>query len=245
MNSKKFYFVGCSTTWENLDIPKLISAHHSAEFVNDAVSGGTNQRTVSRVLQNIRKYDHMYIQWGPTERFTLHDPKNWHEIHFSSQLSSTYKNLDYYLTFGKYYYTYWSSILFEHKKFLEQIILTQAILAQNSQSYLMWGYSPTMWGHPTRQIDLTCSDPQFIEQLGNLIDITNFDDVQILQQYHELQNLYFQIDFEYYMKASTVNFNLVNSTGHLNTEGQKFVVDRILSFENNQKHILKDNTYEN
>lgn len=238
---KKFYFAGCSITHgqdltdiqkKTTSYPALVSKHHGVEFDNDAVPAGTNQYTISRVLQNINRYDKIYIQLTSPDRFTLRDPNTWHDVHFNRQLASTYhQRLDYYLTFGKYYYGFWSSTLFEFKNFLEQIVLLQAVLNQKNQLYLMWFGRSSLWSK------LICDKKDFINNLSTLIDITNFDDHQILQQYSEIQCLHDQINLKNFM--SPFDFDAeqimhqfpVGPTGHPLEQGHGCIADAILKFE--------------
>ena len=238
---KKFYFVGCSLTHgddlseserKTSSWPALISKYHNAEFVNDGVPGGSNVRTVSRVLQNINKYNRMYIQLSYINRFTFYDPKNWHEINFVQQLNHThYRNIDYYKTFGKYYYSHWSSVLFEFKRYLEQIVLLQSVLNQNNQSYLMIPAGVIPWSK------LICEEKNFVKNLSSLIDIQNFDDFNILKQYHEIQQLYKQIDLTSLMNHEPHVVTMINSefppgpTQHFLVAGEKKFAQLILNFE--------------
>jgi len=238
---KNFYFVGCSMTYgqdltiderQTISFPALISKHHNATFVNEGRPGGTNQRTVSKVLQNINRYDHMYIQWIETDRFTMYNPKNWHEVNFGRLLgNTTYQNCDYYKVFGKYYYGYWSSILFEFKAFLEQIVMLQSVLALNNQSYLFW-----CAGIPEWKI-LICDQTEFIKNLSSKIDISKFDDDMILQQYHEIQNLYKLIDFKKFITPEEFDGAVVfdqfplGPTKHSLKDGEQYIANQILNLE--------------
>jgi hypothetical protein len=239
---KKFYFVGDSTTYgqdlsaiqrETVSYPALVSKYHAAECVNDGIIGNANNLVISQVLQNIGKYDKIYILFTFTNRFTLYDPKNWYPVNFNELLtSSNYQNIDYYKNFGRYYYGFWSSPLFEFKDFLEQIVMLQATLEQKNQSYLMWFGSSTIW------TKLICEKKDFINNLSTLIDITKFDDHQILQQWSEIQHLYNQIDLKNLM--SPLDFEGIDSvlrqfpvgpTGHTLEEGHRCIADNILKFE--------------
>ena len=238
---KKFYFVGDSTTYgqdlldhqrETVSYPALVSKHHAAECVNDAIIGSSNNRTISQVLQNIGKYDKIYILFTFTNRFTLYDPKNWYPVNFNELLSSSnYQNIDYYKNFGRYYYGFWSSPLFEFKDFLEQIVMLQAILEQKNQSYLMRFGSTAIWSK------LICEEKDFINNLSTLIDITKFNDHQILQQYAEIQYLYNQINLKNLMSPFDFDFERsifkfpVGPTGHTLEEGHRCIADNILKFE--------------
>lgn len=239
---KKFYFVGDSTTYgqdlsdsqrETASYPALVSKHYGAECVNDGVIGNSNNRMVSQVLQSIGKYDKINILFTFTNRFTLHDPKNWYPVNFNELLtSSNYQNIDYYKNFGRYYYGFWSSVLFEFKNLLEQIVMLQATLEQKNQPYLMQFGSMDLWPK------FICEEKDFINNLSTLIDVTKFDDQQILQQHSEIQCLYNQINlknlmspFDFDFKRSVLYQCPVGSTGHPLEEGHRCIADNILKFE--------------
>ena len=242
---KNFYFVGCSVTYgedlspeekTTISFPALISKYHNATFINDGTCGSSNQRISSKVLQNINKYDQMYIQWTASNRFTMYDPKNWYEVNFTHQMVNlVYQSCDYYNIFGKYYFSYWSSVLFEFKTFLERIVMLQSILDQQNQSYLMWcGLTPE-WKQ------LVCDETEFIKNLSSLIDISNFDDTMILQQHAEIQNLCKLINYRNFITPAQFDgYELflgkfpLGPTGHSLREGEQYVADNILNFERTQ-----------
>ena len=67
----KLYFNGCSFTYgSGLDNPAdacwaaLVAKHYNAEYKNDAVPGGSNDRIVKGVVTNIKNYDKFYLgEW--------------------------------------------------------------------------------------------------------------------------------------------------------------------------------------
>lgn len=240
---KNFYFVGCSSTFgddfteeERLTInwPALISKHHGANWLNDSTKGGSNQRVITRTLHNIGKFDRYYIQWSATSRFTLHDASNWYDVNFNEILShNLYSNVDYYSTFGKYYYTHWYVPVYSFKAWLEQVVLLQNSLKLHNASYLMTCSSGKLWEH------LVTDKEKFIENFSKLHDITNFNDAQILQHHTDIQHLISMIDFNNFI--SPANFYIgqaannypTGPTQHLLASGAKWVADYILDFEQN------------
>jgi hypothetical protein len=243
----KHYYVGCSLTYgddlpadkrEHLTWAGLVAKHYNADFVNGATPGGSNQRTVDKVIENINNFDKFYIQWTYRHRFTLYDPTNWYEINFVNNLShDLYKDVDYYQTFGKYYYVFWSSPLFEFKAWLRQVILLQRYLESNNKSYLMW------CGVPTHYESLsTRSEQEFLENIKEYIDIDKFSDSQIFEQHKEIQGLLSQIDFNNFISPSVFNaFRSVfqkypvGPTQHPLEEGNQEIADFIINYEKEKK----------
>lgn len=61
----RFYFNGCSLTYgdelknpQESSWPSLVASSLNADFKNDAVSGGTNDRILYRTLINTNDYDY-------------------------------------------------------------------------------------------------------------------------------------------------------------------------------------------
>ena len=88
----RLYFNGCSHTYGDdlLDRttawPSLIAKKYNCNFLNDSVSGGTNQRIIYRTIKHIDQFDKFYIAWTYTNRFTRWRGDNNFEVNFNSQL---------------------------------------------------------------------------------------------------------------------------------------------------------------
>lgn len=238
---KKFYFIGCSGTHCD-DIPDnqksthgwpaLISQHHQAQFVNDAMPGASNNLIVSRVLRNLKKFDRYYIQWSYENRFTVQNSDNWHIVNFNEQLINiTHQNKDYFKKFGKYYYTYWSSPIFEFKKWLEQVILLQNTLEKNNCQYLMMVAHDRLWKH------LTVDKELFVSAFAKLHNIDKISDESIINHYDDIQLLLGQINLEKFINPN--DFYITKPafmfpsgpTRHPLHEGMRYTADTILKFE--------------
>ena len=63
----RLYFNGCSHTfgddllYRNQAWPSLIAKKLQCDFVNDSVSGGTNDRIVYRTIKHANEFDRFYI----------------------------------------------------------------------------------------------------------------------------------------------------------------------------------------
>ena len=149
----KLYFNGCSFTYgDELKNPQqgawptLVSSQLKCNFLNDAVPGGTNDRTVYKTILNIDYYDYFFIAWTFYTRFTEYNPIDNFEINFSPQLNldpsshssdDLKKNYSKYKDYGQMYYKHWYNNLFEFKKWLQQIILLQSFFRQHNKPFLM------------------------------------------------------------------------------------------------------------
>jgi hypothetical protein len=241
----KLYFNGCSTTAGH-ELPDetrlqtswagLVAAHYKAESKNDATNGGTTDRIVSRTMQHINDYDKFYIQWTFAERFTLHDQKNWFEVNFQERLiHDHYRKKDYFLNFGKLYYTHWSSSLFEFKKWLEQIILLQNFFKQHNKRYLMFCVADNDY-------QIYCGPRNdFVTNLSKIIDITEFSDEQMLAQYDQIHTLLKLIDFGTFIPPSIMYANQWRKDfksgpgGHILEDGHAHLARYIIEHESNTK----------
>lgn len=241
---KKFYFVGCSGTYgddlsdkerQTVNWPVLISKHHGAEYKNDSAKGGSNQRIITKTLQNIGKFDRYYIQWTVASRFTLHDASNWYDVNFNANLvHDMYSKVDYFNTFGKYYYTHWYVPVYSFKTWLEQVVLLQDCLKLHNAPYLMLSARDELWKY------LVTDREHFIENFAKLHDIENFNDTQILQHHDEIQHLLSLIDFNNFIVPTDFCIDALKKTypagrtKHLLADGIKHVADYILEFEGKQ-----------
>jgi hypothetical protein len=169
----------------------IVASYYNAQSFNDATKGGSNSRIVSRTIPQIHNFDKFYIQWTNANRFTLHDATNWYEINFQKHLShDLYRKKDYFLKFGKFYYTYWSNSLFDFKKWLEQIILLQSFFKRYNKPYLMFSSCHNDY-------EIYCSSrEEFISKISKILDITNIGDEEIFSQYDQVQSLLKMVDFK-------------------------------------------------
>ncbi len=175
-----FYFNGCSFTYgdelkdqKNDAWPALVAGSAGVDFLNDAISGGSNDRIVYKTLSNFDRYDYFFIAWTSYTRFTEYNPVDNFEINFSPSLeldaslhySDDLKNhYEKYKNYGEMYYKHWFNELYEFKKWLQQIILLQSFFDLHKKKYMMLNTmcnSLDRWLQPAET---------FIESTRNLID---------------------------------------------------------------------------
>jgi len=207
----KFYFNGCSFTHgDELSNPSdsawpvLVSRHYDKDFLNDAVPGGTNQRTVYRSILNIDQFDFFVIAWTDYSRFTLYNPIDNFEINFNSSLTldaslhysdDLKKNYKKYKDYGSFYYKHWFNDLYEFKKWLQQILMLQAFFDKKNKKYIMINTMPNhlmKWLQPKEN---------FIESIKPLCDFFDYlNDDQLLQEHYQIQSMASMIDKEKFIK---------------------------------------------
>lgn len=199
------YFNGCSFTYgdelrcpEYSAWPALVASALGCDFVNDAVSGGTNDRLVYRTLSSLIDYDWYFVAWTNYARFTEYNPVDNYEINFNAHLnldtslhqSNDLKtNYDKYSHYGRMYYAHWFNQLFEFKKWLQQIILLQSFFKLHKKNYLMLN---TVNNHLPLWLE---SREKFIDSCRCLIDFFDYvNDDQLLTEHDQIQKMHSLID---------------------------------------------------
>ena len=183
------YANGCSFTFgDELDDPRSAYPHRLADrlgttAVNDAMSGGTNYRSVYQTIKNTENNFELYvIAWTSTARYTHYKSDNNHEINFNPQLvNALYGKEDFYNKWGQTLYKHWHNELYAFKLWLQQIIQLQAMFEHTKKKYLMINTMPNNlaeWSMPKNQ---------FISSVKNLINFDIMTDDQILAEYDEIQ----------------------------------------------------------
>jgi hypothetical protein len=245
----KLYFNGCSFTYgDDLDNPEknswptAVSTKLGFSFLNDAVSGGTNERTIYKTILNIDAYDYFFIAWTEYARFTKYNPIDNYEINFTPQLSldpslhisddlkinySKYKN------YGELYYKHWFNELFEFKKWLQQIIMLQSVFKIRRKKYLMIN---TFHNHLSNWLS-----PQetFIDEVKNLLIFFDYiSDPQLMQEHLQIQNLVAMIDtasfvdWNYWCIIDETQKHPIGKKGHILEDGHQAVANKVINHYN-------------
>lgn len=246
----KLYFNGCSFTYGDELInpkefawPTLVAKSINAEFLNDAVPGGTNDGIMYKTILNLHNFDFFFIAWTSITRFTEYNPADNYEInfnpglnldsstHFSSDLRQNYAK---YIDYGKIYYSYWYNELYEFKKWLQRILLLQSLFKVNSKNYLMINTvdnNLNRWLQPKET---------FIDSVKNLLPFFEYmNDNQIFTEYNQIQQLVSQIDQKAFIKWNETNITKIGKSysigpgGHFLEEGHQAVANFMLEYYNN------------
>ena len=163
--------------------PHLLAKKLNTEVFNDAVSGGTNYRTVYLTTKNIKEnYDLYIVAWTTYARYTYYKSDNNFEINFNPQLKNNlYENEKFYSQWGKDLYLHWHNELYAFKIWLQQIIQLQATFEKFQKNYLMintFSNNLDKW---------LVSEDQFVSSVKNLINFNFMNDEQIFAEYQEIQ----------------------------------------------------------
>ena len=245
----KLYFNGCSFTYgDELKNPQqgawptLVSSQLKCNFLNDAVPGGTNDRTVYKTILNIDNYDYFFIAWTLYARFTEYNPIDNFEINFNPQLnldpSSHYsdylkKNYSKYKDYGQMYYTHWYNDLFEFKKWLQQIILLQSFFRQHNKPFLMLN---TCDNNLSSWLQ---SRETFINATKHLLDFFDYlNDDQLLDEHTQIQDLVSMIDTSTFLEWNSWTITDLSLSykcgpkGHILEEGHQAVANKVIEYYN-------------
>jgi hypothetical protein len=235
----KIYANGCSFTYGDDLIsplqsawPSLLADKLSGIITNDAVSGGTNSRTMYRTIKNIQyDYDLYLIAWTTYSRFTFYKSDNNFETNFNPQLiHRLYSNKHFYTTWGNTLYKHWYNELYAFKLWLQQIIQLQSLLS--NKNYIMIN---TMNNNIARW---TVDKELFNESVKSLINFDIMKDEQILAEFEEIQYYISIIDFSKFYKWNGFYITQLCSqfkcgpTGHILEDGHAHLAELIY------KHVI-------
>lgn len=245
----KFYFNGCSLTYgaelenpKQFSWPTLVAKSINVDFVNDAVSGGTNDRIMYKILLNLHDFDFFFIAWTSYTRFTEYNPVDNYEVNFLPELTldpnlhssnDLKKNYEKYLNYGKSYYADWFNELYEFKKWLQQILLLQSFFKVNKKKYLMINAMDN-------KLDLWLqSKEKFIDSAKTLLPFLDYmNDNQIFIEHKQIQQLASQIDQTAFIEWNKVSIQKIGKSypvgpdGHPLEEGHWAVANLVLKHYN-------------
>jgi hypothetical protein len=248
----KLYFNGCSFTHgdelenpEKDSWPAVVASWLNSDFFNDAVSGGTNDRTIYKTMLNGHRYDYYFIAWTTYTRFTEYNPVDNFEINFTTQLNldpslhhsdDLKKNYSKYKKYGELYYKNWFNELYEFKKWLQQIILLQSFFDKIKKPYTMLN---TMPNHLSLWLS---SQESFISSCRNLISFFDcVNDDQLLEEHKQIQELNSLIDKSKFISwndwsiVDTCKLHPCGPGGHILESGHFEVAKKILEHYNKTK----------
>jgi hypothetical protein len=232
------YTNGCSFTYgdelsdPSLAWPYLLAKKLNVEVFNDAVSGGTNYRTVYRTTKNIKEdYELYVIAWTSNARHTYYKADNNFEINFNPQLvNKLYGNEKFYSQWGKDLYLHWHNELYSFKMWLQQIIHLQAVFEKFNKKFLMINTMPNnldSWLAPRQQ---------FVNAVRSLVNFNLMSNEQIFAEYDEINYYVSCINKENYYKwnefsiTSLTDQFAVGPYGHLLEEGHEYISNSIYNY---------------
>jgi hypothetical protein len=230
----KIYANGCSFTYgdELIDPaktawPAILANKLNSTVVNDAISGGTNSRTMYHTIKNIQQdYDLYLIAWTTYSRFTFYKSDNNFETNFNTQLKHTlYSSEKFYADWGITLYKHWYNELYAFKLWLQQIIQLQSLLS--NKNYLMIN---TMDNNINRW---TVNKESFINSIKPLINFDIMNDKQLFDEYNEIQYYISIIDFSKFYQWNKFYITQLGSqfkcgpAGHILEEGHAHLAELI------------------
>ena len=223
---------GCSHTYgDDLEDKKLAWPHMLAdmlgtECVNNATSGGSNDRIVYETVK-ADPADLYIIAWTYKERFTRYDPNNY-QINFNPNLvHDMYSNRWEFTEYGKLHYTFWHNQLYSFKLWLQQIILLQRYLESKSQNYLMLNAN-----HNNYEIFVT-DWLNFNQSVRDYVCFDQMNDIQLQAEHAEIQQYIDNISKECYYKLDTFCITDLHDdyplgdSGHLLEQGHREIANRL------------------
>lgn len=235
----RLYFNGCSHTFgtdltdQDQAWPVMLSKELGCDFVNDSISGGTNDRIKYRAIKYANDFDKFYLAWTYVSRFTRYKPNN-HDVNFNSKLVHLLYASDWaYQQYGKLHYTEWYNELYAFKLWLQDIILVQRFFESI-------GKTCVMINSDNNHIDRwTVGWPLFNNSVKSLLCFDLMNDDQLYAEHIEIQSLIKQINFDRYIGWNTWWLTKmseqypVSSSGHLLEEGHKATAQYILKYDTN------------
>ena len=234
----RLYFNGCSHTFgddlkdRQLAWPALVAKKLNCDFVNDAVSGSSNDRIMYRTIKNAHEFDCFYIAWTYTVRFTRYRSDNNHDVNFNPQLKhSLYGNHSEFKDYGKIHYAFWNNELYNFKLWLQNIVLLQRYLESVNKPYVMINADHNHINQWSTSWNL------FNSSVQSLLCFDLMDDETLHNEHLEIQTLLKQIDTSNYIDWDSwwiTKLRLeypVGSTGHLLEDGHTAVANKILAHD--------------
>jgi hypothetical protein len=237
----KIYFNGCSHTFGD-DLadrahawPARVAAALQSKFVNDAVSGGTNDRILYRTVKFAQQFDFVCIAWTYTSRFTRYRSDNNHDVNFNAQMThSMYGQATEFRDYGRLHYTFWHNELYNFKIWLQNVVLLQSYLDSINRPFVMISADHN-------HINRWASDrDQFNSSVKSLINFDLMSDQQLDDEHCEIQRLLDQVDrqryygFGHWWITQLHAHYPVGNTSHLQKAGHQAIADYLLSHDSFQ-----------
>ena len=233
----KIYANGCSFTYGDELIspattawPALLAKKINATVNNDAISGGTNYRTLYRTIKQQDNFDLYVIVWANNTRMTFYKSDNNFEVNFNPQLiHAMYGANPTFKKWGEVLYSQWYNELYSFKLWLQQIIQLQSFFDVHNKNYLMVN---TVANNIEKW---TVAESRFIDSVKDLINFDIMSDEQILDEYREIQYYIQLINKNKFYKWGEFCLTDITSTfpcgpnGHFLEEGHSHVANLLYS----------------
>lgn len=205
--------------------PALIGKKIQATIINNSHSDNTNQSIVYDTIKNLKNnYDLFLISWTTYSKFEFYKNKNIQRESFDPKTQFTIKEKPK-REWVEMLYTNWYNELYSLKVWLQQIIQLQSVLS--NQNYLMINAVDNL-------LPLWLGDiKSFHKQFARVIDISNINDEQIVDEYNEIQYYNNIIDKNKFYRWGDFAISDItyprNSAGKILEEGHEFISDLIIN----------------
>jgi hypothetical protein len=236
----KLYFNGCSHTYgddlssRDKSWPAVVARNLGHDFVNDSVSGGSNERILYRTVKHLQEFDKFYIAWTYTSRFTRYRADNNYEVNFNPQLhNSLYGSDPDFKTYGLLHYRVWHNELFCFKQWLQNIVLLQTYFKANNKRYVMLNADNNLLEKWTVDCSL------FNDSVKSLLCFDLMNDDQLMDEHREITQLISQIDMSNFIGwnqwwlTKMCDHYPVGPTKHLLEQGHMATAEFIISHDTN------------
>lgn len=235
------WVTGCSHTYGD-DLtdktqawPYLLANMLELDCVNNAVSGGSNERIVYQTVKS-KPTTLKIIAWTHIERTTRYDPDNNFEVNFNPQLKhSLYGKRDSFKKYSKLHYMHWYNDLYAFKHWLQQIILLQRYM--QDQPYVMLNATHN------RYSSYVSEWKNFNNNIKNLVCFDVMTDEQLYAQYCKIQQYIDLIDTRCYYNIEDFYITQlrliypIGKTGHLLEEAQQEIAKKLYPLCSNLIHL--------
>jgi len=222
---------GCSHTYGD-DLadktqawPYLLANMLNLECVNNAVSGGSNERIVYQTVKSL-PCKIKVIAWTYIERTTRYDPDNNFEVNFNPHLRhKLYKNNNDFIKYGKLHYSKWYNDLYAFKLWLQQIILLQKFLG--NEPYVMVNATGNRFKNYNSSWDT------FNQNVKEFICFDSMNDEQLYREHCEIQHYVDLIDTRCYYNIDNFYITQLDNTyptgptGHLLEQAQQEIATKL------------------
>ena len=231
---------GCSHTYGD-DLqdktqawPYLLANMLDLECVNNAVSGGSNERTIYQTVKS-QPSTLKVIAWTHIERTTRYDQDNNFEVNFNPHLIHKLYANDYaFKEYGKLHYSKWYNDLYAFKNWLQQIILLQKYL--QDQPYIMISAADNRYSCYTADWE------NFNTSIQDFVCFDTMNDDQLHAEHCEIQQYIDLIDTRCYYNIQDFHITQLSKTyptgptGHLLEEAQQEIAKRLYPLCSNLIH---------
>jgi hypothetical protein len=213
--------------------PAVFSKKINQPVVNIATIGASVDYVIYRTMQELNKPYDVIVAWPSLLRTLMVRRENNFLINGNATFANDmYGNTKEFKDYLSYHYKYWTNELFDLKNTLQKIVLFQSYLSSKKCKYLFINSDPynlTDW--------LQLSSLSYEKKQKYLDAFEVMDDQQIQKEELEINELYKQLNLQYYYQPTTFNLtdacqsqNLIDyRTKHPTVAGQEYLAETVFN----------------